>query len=70
MQRPIGNNLVNNLGLIEESKQYDSDLESDSNNCMECPEVFMDWSYLSDHMGEGTVCIEQGGLSRSVSLYC
>ena len=44
------NSFVDDLGLIEESQEYDSDLDSESKKCMECPEVFMDWTDISDHM--------------------
>ena len=40
----------NDLELIEESQEYDTNLDSASKKCMACPEMFMDWSDLSDHM--------------------
>ena len=35
--------------LNKVSLEYDSDLDSDPKKGMECPEVVMDWSDLSDH---------------------
>ena len=46
----LGNRFVNEPELIGESQEYDSDLDNDPKKCMECPEVFMDWSDLSDHI--------------------
>ena len=37
---------MNYLELMEESQEYDSHIDSD-------PEVFMDWSNISDHMKKG-----------------
>ena len=44
------NYFVNDLELIVASQECDSDLDSDPKKCMEGPEVFIDWSDLSDHM--------------------
>ena len=46
----LENRFVNDLELNEESQEHDSDLDSDPTNCMECSEVFMNRSDLSDHM--------------------
>ena len=42
------NSFVNDLELIEVNKEYEKD--RDPKRCMECPDVLMDWSDLSDHM--------------------
>ena len=39
---------MNDLELIEVNKEYEKD--RDPKRCMECPDVLMDWSDLSDHM--------------------
>ena len=39
---------MNDFELSKESLEYDSDLDSDQKKCMECPEVAMDWSDLSN----------------------
>ena len=41
---------VNDLELIKESQEHDSDLVSDPNNWMERSKVVMNRSYISDHM--------------------
>ena len=41
---------MNEVERIEESQEYDSDLDSDPKKFMECPNMFMDWSDLGDHM--------------------
>ena len=46
----LENSFVNDLKLIVKSQEHDSDLDSDPTNCMECSEVFMNRSDLSDHM--------------------
>ena len=46
----LQNSFVDDLELIEESQEYDLILDCDPMKCMECPEVFLDWSDLSDHM--------------------
>ena len=39
---------MNDFELSKESLEYDSDLDSHPKKCMECPEVVMDLSDLSD----------------------
>ena len=47
---PFKNYFLNDMQLIEESQEYNLDLDSDPKKCIKCSGVYMDWSDLSDHM--------------------
>ena len=49
-QGKLEDTFVNELELIEESQERNSDLVSDPQNCMERSKVVMNRSYISDHM--------------------